>query len=116
MVRRPPRRAQFDVATVAKAFTSLLFVVALAAAVMGVRSHGLTALPDVAASLYITGVLAAGVLLDAVDTRGWRLAFFGGLVVVGLGQYLGSSDPYDLLLVVAGAAMLVGVALDVWSD
>ncbi|WP_435176013.1 hypothetical protein [Halorussus sp. AFM4] len=60
-------------------------------------------------------MLAVGVLLDAIDTRGWRLAFFGGLVAVGLGRYLASSDPYSLLLVVAGAAMLVGVALDVWS-
>lgn len=74
---------------VAKVFASLLFVVALAAAVLSVRADGIDAL---ATSLYITGVLAVGVLRDATDTRRWRVSFFGGMVVFGLVEYAASSE------------------------
>ena len=100
---------------VAKVFASLLFAVALAAAAMSVREGGIDALATSASSLYITGVLAVGVLRGITDTRRWRLAFFGGMVVFGLVEYAASSEWFDLLLVAAGAGMLVGDAFDQFS-
>ncbi|WP_135853913.1 hypothetical protein [Halorussus salinus] len=116
MTRRSPSRAQFDVTLVAKVFASLLFAVALAAAALSVREGGIDALATSASSLYITGVLAVGVLRDATDTRRWRVAFFGGMVGFGLVEYAASSEWYSLLMVAAGAGMLVADAFDRFSE
>lgn len=101
---------------VAKVFASLLFAVALAAAALSVRADGIDALATSASSLYITGVLAVGVLRDATDTRRWRVAFFGGMVAFGLVEYAVSSEWFDLLLVAAGAGMLAADAFDRFSE
>ncbi|UPV75063.1 hypothetical protein M0R89_03100 [Halorussus limi] len=115
MTRPSPSRTRFDVTLVARIFVSLLFLVSLAAAVGTVWSGDSDSLTTVAGSLYVTGALAVGVFLDVTDTPRWQAAFFGGMVVFGLAEYAASPDWFDLLLVAAGAAMLVALALDARS-
>ncbi|NEU55818.1 hypothetical protein [Halorussus sp. MSC15.2] len=118
MVRRPPGRAQFDVTTLSKVLVSLLFLVALAAAVSQVLAGDFAtdSLLTSVASLYVTGTLAVGVLRGATATRRWQAAFFGGLVVFSLAQYLTSGDRFHLLSMVAGAAMILGLLFDVFPE
>ncbi|WP_128476431.1 hypothetical protein [Halorussus pelagicus] len=115
MIRRSSPRAQFDVTLLAKVFASLLFVVALAAAVATVQSGEFDSMATVGGSLYVTGALAVGVLFDVTDGWRWQVAFFGGMVVFGLVEYASSDDLYSLLMVAAGAAMLVALAVDTRS-
>ena len=116
MDRSPPNRGQFDAITLSKAFVSLLFLTALVSAALSFASDGIQTLTTSVPTLYITGALAVGVLRDVTETRGWQLAFFGGLMVFTLGQYAESGDWFDLLLVVASGAMVLGLAFDAFRE
>lgn len=98
--------------TVAKAFVALLFLVSLVASFQLLRAEGTAVLGTVVATLYVTGLLVVGVFRDATGTEWWRAAFFGGMVVYGLVEYVNSGGWFNLLFVVAGAAMLLGLALE----
>ncbi|WP_458205814.1 hypothetical protein [Haladaptatus sp. NG-SE-30] len=106
-------RVQFDVTTVVKLFASLLLVVALVSVVGLVSESGVTGLLQGITLLYIAVVLFVGVFRDVTRTRRWRVAFFGGVVVWSIADYLfGGRDEFSLLLGLAGLVMLVGIGYD----
>ncbi|WP_137284816.1 hypothetical protein [Halorussus salinisoli] len=88
----------------------LLFVLSAAGLAVSVRTG-----EGVVSSLfavYLTGLLLGGVLRDAIDTRNWQLAFFGGVAVWGGYEYATSGDLFSLLLAVLGVVMVVANLLD----
>ncbi|WP_435176010.1 hypothetical protein [Halorussus sp. AFM4] len=95
----------------AKGLAGVLFALSLlglAAAVQ--RGDGVvTALFGV----YLTGLLLAGVLRDATNTREWQLAFFGGVAVWSGWEYATSGDLVSLLLAAMGVVMVAANLLDV---
>lgn len=102
--------------TLSKAFVSLLFLVTVASATMALRSGGLTEFTDTLPTLYITGLLAVGVLRDVTDTRRWQLALFGGLTLVMLTEYAATRELFDLLVMLGSAAMVIGLAFDAFPE
>jgi len=105
-------RALLDATTVAKAFVALLFLVSIVASVQLLRAEGTAVLVRVVATLYVTSLLVVGVFRDVTGTQWWRAAFFGGMLVYGLVEYLRAGGWFNLLFVVAGAAMLVALAFE----
>lgn len=112
MMPRLLARGQFDVTTLSKLFVTLLFLVALGTAAPAILSGDFAELATSAGPVYVTGMLAVGVLRDATDERWWQVAFFGGLAGFGLIKYVRSGDLFDLLWVVVGGMMVVTVAYD----
>lgn len=94
-------------------FATVLFVVSLLGLVVSIRESDTDGIVSGAFAVYLTGLLLAGVVRDAIDTRGWQLAFFGGVAVWGGYEYATVGDVFSLLLAVAGVVMVAANVLDV---
>ncbi len=92
----------------AKLLAGVLF--ALSAVGLAVAVQDGEGLVSAGFAVYLTGLLLAGVLRDAIDTRNWQLAFFAGVAVWGGYEYLVDGDLFSLLLAVVGVVM-IGVNL-----
>lgn len=96
----------------ARAFAGLLFLVSLVAFVLAVRDGA--GMEDVVVgllSVYLTGTLAVGVFRDRTESRGWRVAFFGGFAVWAGYDYATGGGAFALLLLVVGALMVAASVL-----
>jgi len=92
-------------------FVTALFVLS-AAGVYGAVLEG-EGLVSALFGVYLTGLLLLAVLRDAMQTRGWRLAFFSGVAVWGGYEYVaGDGSVLSLALAAIGVAMVVANALD----
>ena len=104
------RTRAIDIA--ARAFAGLLFLVSLVAFGAAVRNGGGT--HDLVVgllSVYLTGALAVGVFRDRTDSRGWRIAFFGGFAVWAGYDYATGGGAFALLLLVVGVLMVAASVL-----
>ncbi|GAA0227925.1 hypothetical protein ACFFQF_12090 [Haladaptatus pallidirubidus] len=101
-------KLRVDATTVTKAFTALLFLVALVSVVGLVSERSVGGLLEGLSLLYLVVVLIIGVFRDITQTSRWRAAFFGGIVVWSMTNYFfAGGDQVSLLLGVAGSVMLV---------
>lgn len=97
----------------AKAFVGVLLLVTLVAFGFAIRDGATT--EDLVVgllSLYLTGTLAVGVFRDQTESRGWRIAFFGGFVAWAGYDYATGGGTLALLLLVVGVFALVTTALE----
>lgn len=94
----------------AKLLASVLFL--LSAAGLAAAVQGGEGVVSALFGVYLTGLLLAGVLRDAIDTRNWQVAFFAGVAVWGGYEYLVDGDLFSLLLAVVGVVMIGTNLLD----
>ncbi|UPV75062.1 hypothetical protein M0R89_03095 [Halorussus limi] len=97
-----------DLAT--KAFVAALFVLSSLGLVVAVRTGG--GVVSAAFAVYLTALLFGGVFRDAMDARGWQVAFFGGVALWGGYEYATTGDLFSLLLAVLGVVMVAANLLD----
>jgi hypothetical protein len=95
--------------------TELLAAVLFAASVLGLVLSVREGEGSVSSlfAVYLTGLLLGGVLRDAIETRNWQLAFFGGVAVWGGYEYAAAGDLFSLLLAVLGVVMVAANVLEV---
>ncbi|MWV64071.1 hypothetical protein GRS48_04420 [Halorubrum sp. JWXQ-INN 858] len=91
-----------------------LLALALLSAFAGflqIQQHGLTAVGDVAVSLYIAGLVVWGYFREGFDTFRFRVLLYVGLVAWGTVDHLGGSDsPFTFVLLIGGSLLLARAA------
>ncbi|WP_435155000.1 hypothetical protein [Haladaptatus sp. DFWS20] len=101
-------KLRLDAVTVTKAFTAVLLLVALVSVVGLVSEQTVGGLLEGVTILYLVGVLFVGVFRDIMRTLRWRVAFFSGIVLWSVTNYVfAGRDQFSLLMGVAGLIMLV---------
>lgn len=94
-----------------KLLAAVLFAVSVLGLVVSVQ-EGEGLLSSLFA-VYLTGLLLGGVLGDRINSRGWQLAFFGGVAVWGGYEYLTDGDLFSLLLAVLGIVLVAANLLEI---
>ncbi|WP_135830072.1 hypothetical protein [Halorussus halobius] len=95
-------------ATVALAVA--LFAVSVLAAYFALREGEGLVTPIL--SVYLTGLLLAGVLRGTMDTPRWQLAFFAGVAVWGGYEYATAGEVFALLLAGVAVVMVLVAGFD----
>ena len=88
-----------------------LIAISLAASYALLASDGFTldAIGSVLVTLYIAALVFYGVFWDAMDTRPFRIALYGGVIIWGLERFFLSGDESLLTygLLIGGMAMFI---------